>query len=205
MTAPVTRANHSENSHSPKNALTNPYQTHPARPISHRPWVLAAKLNGVPSTLTSRSLAEMLTSRRFIGVRSTRYRQNSASTRKLLRNPNVPMKPRHTATTRCPLGLRVGGGREPDTSSYAPVATVPPSSGQCAQLRFTLQMIIPGSITKSGPVRSLQRPSGPGAVSLSQPIWSREEARGSPLLHCAHMWQLFIQSRLSNPRELLGV
>lgn len=133
--------------HLPKHAFTNPYQTHPARPISHRPWVLAAKLNGVPSTLTSRSLAEMLTSRRFMGVRRARYRQNSVRTRKLLRNPKVPMKPRHTATTRCPVGLRDGGGRAPDTSSYASVAVaaVPPAPppGQCAQLKLTLETIIP--------------------------------------------------------------
>lgn len=85
---------------SPRQALTKPYQTHPARPISQRPCVLAAKLNGVPSTLTSRSLAEMLTSSKFMGVRSARQRANSASTSRLLRKPRVPMKPRHTATTR---------------------------------------------------------------------------------------------------------
>lgn len=113
------------------------------RPISHRPCVLAAKLNGVPSTLTSRSLAEMLTSMRFMGVRSARYRQNSASTRKLLRNPTVPMKPRHTATTRCPLWLRVGVASEPDACAYASLTAVP-SPGQCAQLRLTLQTIITG-------------------------------------------------------------
>lgn len=141
--APDTPVKDNENICSPKHALMKPYQTHPARPISHRPWVLAAKLNGVPSMLTSKSLAEMLTSRRFMGVRSARYRQKSASTMKLLRNPKVPMKPRHTATTRCPLGLRVGGAREPDASSYTPVAAVP-SPGQCAQLRLTLQTIIPG-------------------------------------------------------------
>lgn len=131
-----------ENSCLPKHALTKPYQTHPARPINHLPWVLAAKLNGVPSTQTSRSLAEMLTSRRFMGVRRTRYRENSASTRKLLRKPEVPMKPRHTATTRCPVGLRDGDAREPDTSSY--VAAVPPVTPpvQCAQL--PLDMIILG-------------------------------------------------------------
>ena len=165
---------------SPKHALTNPYQTHPARPISHRPWVLAAKLNGVPSTLTSRSLAEMLTSRRFMGVRRARYLQNSASTRKLLRNPKVPMKPRHTATTRCPLGLRVGGGSEPDTSSY--VAAVPPS-GQCAQLRLTLHTIIPGWVAKFAPARSLHRPSGLGASHPVSPSGGARGARGSALWH----------------------
>lgn len=91
----------------PKHALMNPYQTQPARPSNQRPWVLAAKLKGVPRTLTSRSLAEMLTSRRFMGVRKARYLQNRARTRKLQRKPRVPMKPRQTATTRCPLGLRV--------------------------------------------------------------------------------------------------
>ena len=97
---PVTHAPDNANSYLPKNALMNPYQMHPARPISHRPCTLAAKLNGVPTTLTIRSLAEMLTSKRFMGVRRARYRQNSVSTRKLLRNPKMPMKPRHTATTR---------------------------------------------------------------------------------------------------------
>lgn len=76
-------------------------------------------------------------------MRSARYRQNSASTRKLLRNPTVPMKPRHTATTRCPLWLRVGVASEPDACAYASFAAVP-SPGQCAQLRLTLQTIITG-------------------------------------------------------------
>lgn len=138
----------------------------PSRPISQRPCVLAAKLNGVPSTQTSRSLAEMLTSRRFMGVRRARYRQNSASTRRLLRNPKVPMKPRHTATTWCPFGVRDGGGREPDTSSYASVAAVPPATppGQCAQLRLTLQTIIPGKTAKFAPARSLHRGTAPSGL-----------------------------------------
>lgn len=170
---PVSRDKPKENRRSPKHALTNPYQTHPVRPISHRPWVLAAKLNGVPSTLTSRSLAEMLTRSRFMGVRRARYRQNSVSTRKLLTNPEVPMNPRHTATTRCPVGLR-DGGTEPDDSSYASavaaaVATTPPP-GQRAQLRLTFEAIIPG--------RSLHRGTEPSGLGASHSVKPCGDADG---------------------------
>lgn len=140
----------------PKHEFTKPYQTQPTRPISHRPCVLAAKLNGVPRTQTSRSLKEMLTSSRFMGVRSVRYRQNRVRTRKLLRNPRVPMKPRHNATTRWPLGVRDRGGSvtpppPPGALAYASVGAAavfsapPPSpTGHCTQFRLSLHKIMPG-------------------------------------------------------------
>lgn len=187
----VTHARENENTCLPKHAFTNPYQTQPARPISHRPWVLAAKLNGVPSTLTSRSLAEMLTSRRFMGVRKTRYRQNSVSTRKLLRKPKVPMKPRHTATTRCPVGLRDRGGRAPDTSPYASVTAVAaesptPPPEQCAQLRLTLETIIPSGWSKlRGSTRSFHRGTEPsGFVVYNSLNPSGEAAAHGGVLCC---------------------
>lgn len=55
---------------SPRHEFTKPYHTHPSGPMSQRPCVLAAKLNGVPKTHTSRSLKEMLTSRQLMGERS---------------------------------------------------------------------------------------------------------------------------------------
>lgn len=129
-----------------------------------------------------------------MGVRRARYRQNNVSTRKLLRNPEVPMKPRHTATTRCPVGLRDGGGREPDNSSYASavaaaVATTPPP-GQCAQLRLTLETIIPGRVATFGPSRSLHRgtePSGLGAFHSVNPCGEAKAQRESSAALSAHV------------------
>lgn len=57
-------------SYSPNRELAKPYHTHPLSPMSQRPCVLAAKLNGVPSTHTSRSLTEMFTRSRLMGERS---------------------------------------------------------------------------------------------------------------------------------------
>lgn len=56
--------------YSPQRELAKPYHTQPPSPMSHLPCVLAAKLNGVPSTHTSRSLMEMLISSRLMGDRS---------------------------------------------------------------------------------------------------------------------------------------
>lgn len=122
---------------SPRHEFTKPYHTHPSSPISQRPCVLAAKLNGVPRTHTSRSLKEMLTSRQLMGERSILYRQNRMRTIKLLRKPKVPIKPRHTATTRCPVALKVCSEEVP-SKWPSPHHALP----DLVQLRLTLDTII---------------------------------------------------------------
>ncbi|TNN81449.1 hypothetical protein EYF80_008221 [Liparis tanakae] len=128
--------------YSPKRELAKPYHTHPPSPMSHLPCVLAAKLNGVPSTHTSKSLMEMLIRSRFMGDRSILKRQKSTSTSKLFISPKVPMMPRHTATTRFPVGVRVLRS-EPPLRCPSPAAAAHRALLTPAQpLRLTLDTII---------------------------------------------------------------
>lgn len=151
--------------YSPKQELMKPYQTHPALPISHLPCVAAAKLNGVPSTQTSRSETHTLNSRTLMGERSVWYRQNNVNTRRLLRKPNVPMNPRHTATTRCPVGLREP---EPPPCVTTVLPSLTPHGQLTPQLRLTLDTIIPAPLVTLQVAGGVWRRDNPfGLVSLS--------------------------------------
>lgn len=90
--------------------------------MSHLPCRLAAKLKGVPKTQTRMSLRLMFNRITLMGVHRLRNLAKMSRARKLLRIPATKMKPRHTATTVCPVRLSPPGLW--DTGEPSRVATV---------------------------------------------------------------------------------
>lgn len=77
--------------------------------MSHLPCRLAAKLKGVPKTHTRMSLTLMFSRMTLMGVHRERNFAKMSRAKKLLRIPATKMKPRHTATTVCPVRLSPPG------------------------------------------------------------------------------------------------
>lgn len=102
---------------SPKQELMKPYHMQPCRPSSQRPRMLEAKLRVVPQIHTSMSLTLMLSSSMFTGVRRVLNLQKSTSTMKLLRKPNVMMRPKKTESAMKPALESVSTGESLQSSS----------------------------------------------------------------------------------------